>query len=233
MEVVYTSPPTVCFKVERVIGISSGDEYTRNYRVQWAPTWVSGLNLSGCEQLIEQFLLEQREEKQREYGQQPEHHNNKQQLPQQQQRCRDQQCLNPDDSDPPGDTMCIETSEDYKDEILTSNSLQGTVHPLDYVKPNFEWISKTGKEEEEEATQNGFNDTFHPDEDHNEEAQRHNEENCYDSLPNFVAEIKSEPCFDVSEGSNGLVESESIGIAMSDSLDANANDVHSIALNTG
>jgi len=54
------SIPSVCFTVEKIIGISSGgDGNTRNYHVQWAPTWVSSWNLRGCEKLIQQFLREQ------------------------------------------------------------------------------------------------------------------------------------------------------------------------------
>jgi len=47
--------PSVCFVVEKIIGVSSGDGNMKNYQVQWAPTWVSSSNLVGCQHLIEEF----------------------------------------------------------------------------------------------------------------------------------------------------------------------------------
>jgi len=70
--------PSVCFAVEKVIGVSVGEGNVKNYQVQWAPTWVSGLNLMGCEHLIEEFLQQQQQ-----LQQQQEHL--QQQQPQQQQ----------------------------------------------------------------------------------------------------------------------------------------------------
>ena len=49
---------SVCFKVEKVIGISSNDG---TYQVQWAPVWVSKLHLVGCEHLIKEFLQQQQQ----------------------------------------------------------------------------------------------------------------------------------------------------------------------------
>merc|ERR1711962_1150451 len=46
------SRPHVSFEVEKVIGISSDG----NYRVQWAPAWVSKCHLVGCEHLIQEFI---------------------------------------------------------------------------------------------------------------------------------------------------------------------------------
>ena len=50
--------PSVRFEVEKVIGISI-DSNSRTYQVQWAPSWVSGYHLVGCEHLIQQFLQQQ------------------------------------------------------------------------------------------------------------------------------------------------------------------------------
>ena len=52
--------PSVCFVVEKIIGVSGGlDGNTKNYCVQWAPTWINGSNLVGCQHLIEEFLQKQ------------------------------------------------------------------------------------------------------------------------------------------------------------------------------
>jgi len=51
--------PSVCFVVEKIIGVSSGDGNMKNYQVQWAPTWVSSSNLVGCQHLIEEFNSQQ------------------------------------------------------------------------------------------------------------------------------------------------------------------------------
>jgi len=58
------SGPRVSFKVEKIIGVSS-DRNLRTYQVQWAPAWVSGCHLVGCEHLIQEFFQEQ-QEKERE-----------------------------------------------------------------------------------------------------------------------------------------------------------------------
>jgi len=47
--------PSVCFEVQKIIGVSFGHGNTRNYQVQWAPTWISSTNLIGCEHLIDDF----------------------------------------------------------------------------------------------------------------------------------------------------------------------------------
>merc|ERR1712200_260703 len=39
--------------------MSVGTGNVRTYQVQWAPAWVSGLHLVGCEHLIEEFLQKQ------------------------------------------------------------------------------------------------------------------------------------------------------------------------------
>jgi len=54
--------PSMCFEIEKVIGVSIGTGNVRTYQVQWAPAWVSGLHLVGCEHLIEEFLQKQSEE---------------------------------------------------------------------------------------------------------------------------------------------------------------------------
>jgi len=54
------SGPRVSFKVEKIIGVSS-DGNLRTYQVQWAPAWVSGYHLVGCEHLIQEFFQEQQE----------------------------------------------------------------------------------------------------------------------------------------------------------------------------
>ena len=54
--------PSVCFEVRKIIGISTNDGNCKTYQVQWAPSWISGFHLVGCEDLIEQFEHEQTEE---------------------------------------------------------------------------------------------------------------------------------------------------------------------------
>ena len=51
--------PSVCFEIEKIIGVSISEENVRSYQVQWAPTWVTCLNLVGCERLIEEFDKQQ------------------------------------------------------------------------------------------------------------------------------------------------------------------------------
>ena len=51
--------PSVCFQVQKIIGVSIGDGNTRNYQVQWAPTWINSANLLGCEHLIDEFVKNQ------------------------------------------------------------------------------------------------------------------------------------------------------------------------------
>jgi len=53
------SVPRVQFEVQKITGISVGSGNVRTYQVQWAPAWVSGLHLVGCEHLIEEFLQNQ------------------------------------------------------------------------------------------------------------------------------------------------------------------------------
>ena len=48
--------PSVCYKVEKIIGVSVGEGNVRNYHVQWEPSWINGVHLIGCEPLIEEFL---------------------------------------------------------------------------------------------------------------------------------------------------------------------------------
>ena len=55
MEIISQFPPSVCFQVEKIIGVSVAAGNVRNYQVQWAPTWVSGLHLVGCDDLIASF----------------------------------------------------------------------------------------------------------------------------------------------------------------------------------
>ena len=66
--------PRVCFEVERVIGVSDESEgNVRSYRVQWAPAWVSGYHLLGCEHLIHEFLQQQSDNQHRSRQQKQEH----------------------------------------------------------------------------------------------------------------------------------------------------------------
>lgn len=48
--------PSVFFEVERIIAISKGDGDFKTYCVQWAPSWVTGAQLAGCQHLINEFL---------------------------------------------------------------------------------------------------------------------------------------------------------------------------------
>merc|ERR1712096_376816 len=56
MEVASRIPPSVCFQVDKIIGVSVGTGNTRNYQIQWAPTWVSAVHLVGCDDLIAAFV---------------------------------------------------------------------------------------------------------------------------------------------------------------------------------
>ena len=56
----FLAKPRICFEVEKVIGISS-EGNIRSYHVQWAPAWVSGFHLVGCEHLINEFLHAQQQ----------------------------------------------------------------------------------------------------------------------------------------------------------------------------
>ena len=81
--------PLVCFKVEKVIGVSSDG----NYQVQWAPAWVSKFHLVGCEHLIKEFLQQQEQQQaqqQHQQQQQQQHHHHHQQQQQQQQQQEDE-----------------------------------------------------------------------------------------------------------------------------------------------
>ena len=51
--------PSLCFQIQKVIGFSAGNGALPTYQVQWAPAWVSGHHLVGCEHLIEDFLQKQ------------------------------------------------------------------------------------------------------------------------------------------------------------------------------
>ena len=51
--------PSVCFKVEKIIGVSQGYGNMRTYQVQWSPSWVSSAHLVGCDQLLKEFLNQQ------------------------------------------------------------------------------------------------------------------------------------------------------------------------------
>lgn len=48
--------PSVSFQIEKIIGVSKGSGNVHTYQVQWAPCWVSGIHLVGCEKLIKEFL---------------------------------------------------------------------------------------------------------------------------------------------------------------------------------
>lgn len=51
-----TSYPSVSFQVEKIIDVVTVEGNVKNFKVQWAPSWVSSLNLFGCEKLIKDFL---------------------------------------------------------------------------------------------------------------------------------------------------------------------------------
>lgn len=50
--------PSVCYEVQKIIAIK-GEGMLRTYQVEWAPTWISGTHLVGCDDLIQQFLGQQ------------------------------------------------------------------------------------------------------------------------------------------------------------------------------
>lgn len=68
--------PSAYFHIQKIIGVSDGVGNVKNYQVQWAPTWISGLHLVGCEELIEEFLQKQTEQyihlKEQDQDQNPE-----------------------------------------------------------------------------------------------------------------------------------------------------------------
>ena len=92
MDVSLESKPRVCFEVEKVIGVSNAGN-VRSYQVRYAPVWVSGVHLLGCEHLIDQFIMQQEEEQvvqhKPQYTQQ--HKQNQQQQQQQHQQHQEQQ----------------------------------------------------------------------------------------------------------------------------------------------
>ena len=49
--------PHIRFEIEKIIGVSIGTGNMRSYHVQYAPVWVSGMHLVGCEHLIQDFLF--------------------------------------------------------------------------------------------------------------------------------------------------------------------------------
>ena len=51
--------PSGCFEIQKIIGVSTIHGRYMSYQVQWAPSWISGAHLIGCEDLIEQFECEQ------------------------------------------------------------------------------------------------------------------------------------------------------------------------------
>ena len=53
------SKPSVSFEVSKIIAISANDGRCRSYQVQWAPSWISELQLVGCEDLIKTFEHQQ------------------------------------------------------------------------------------------------------------------------------------------------------------------------------
>jgi len=60
MSTVPSIRPSVCFEVQKIIGVSfSNDGTTRNFHIQWAPTWISDAQLVGCEELINKFMITQ------------------------------------------------------------------------------------------------------------------------------------------------------------------------------
>lgn len=57
-----SSQPSVSFQVEKIIDVITVEGNVKNFKVQWAPTWVSSLNLVGCEKLIREYLNQRLDE---------------------------------------------------------------------------------------------------------------------------------------------------------------------------
>ena len=55
--------PSLCFEVEKILGVSDENGSSPQYHIQWAPLWVSGSQLVGCEHLIRQFIRQQQDNK--------------------------------------------------------------------------------------------------------------------------------------------------------------------------
>lgn len=55
MEDIPVMRPSICFDVQRIVGVSKGAGNVINYQVQWAPVWISSAHLVGCDHLIEEF----------------------------------------------------------------------------------------------------------------------------------------------------------------------------------
>ena len=53
--------PRVSFEVVEVLAVSTEGNTPPCYKVQWAPAWVSGYHMVGCENLIQEFLQKQKE----------------------------------------------------------------------------------------------------------------------------------------------------------------------------
>ena len=54
--------PSVCYTIEKIIGVSQGYGNTKTYQVQWTPTWVCSSHLVGCEKLLNDFLNQQHQD---------------------------------------------------------------------------------------------------------------------------------------------------------------------------
>jgi len=54
--------PSVCFTVEKIIGVSHGYGNMKTFQVQWSPSWVSSAHLVGCEKLLQEFLNQQQQQ---------------------------------------------------------------------------------------------------------------------------------------------------------------------------
>lgn len=59
MEATTEGFPRASFEIQKIVDISFVDGKVRNYKVQWAPTWVSGIQLFGCEHLVREYLQQQ------------------------------------------------------------------------------------------------------------------------------------------------------------------------------
>merc|ERR1712241_1171854 len=57
--VVASVRPSMSFEIEKILGITCEGNLV-NYRIQWAPVWVTASHLVGCEQMIEEFKQQQR-----------------------------------------------------------------------------------------------------------------------------------------------------------------------------
>lgn len=56
--------PSVCYRIEKIIDVSTDGGNITNVKVQWEPTWVPSVHLLGAEKLIKEFLSQKNESSQ-------------------------------------------------------------------------------------------------------------------------------------------------------------------------